>query len=171
MNDITQSAEYDIRYTRLTDISYVKRWVKDPGVMRYLPMENNQHDEIEGFCKNLVGFYRYEAALTAIYMMKPIGIGVIYLMPYKKVAHHAMMQVIVDPEWQNKKVGRSLVKNLLHHAENHFRLEQIDIEIMADHPFRSVLNTFGFEEIYRQEGFYQRDGQYLARVMMGCQLG
>lgn len=168
--DLTESQDYDIRYSRLTDITYLKSWVIDPRVMSFLPFDYTQSQEIENFCKNFIGFSKYNACLTATYKMKPIGIGVLYLMPYKKVSHLAMIQMIVDPIWQKKGVGFSLLKNLKHQALSYFKLDSIHCELMADHPAMNLLKKNNFYEVYRQDGFYKIDQNYKARVVMECKL-
>ena len=42
------------------------------------------------------------ASLTATINHVPCGIGTLFLMPYKKVAHHCLFKLIVDPHWQRK---------------------------------------------------------------------
>lgn len=169
-NDLTESQDYDIRYTRLTDISYLKNWLIDPRVMAFMPFDYTQAQEIENFCKNFIGFSKYNACLTATYQSKPIGLGVLYLMPYKKVSHLAMLQIIVDPIWQRNNVGFSLLKNLKHQACEYFKLDSIHCEIMHDHPAMNLLKKSDFYEVFRQEGFYKVQSDYKARVVMECKL-
>jgi putative acetyltransferase len=165
-NDITQDENYDIRYSRVTDISYLKKWMIDPRILQYLPFDYHQSQELEYFAKNWIGFSRYQASLTAVYNAHPCGIGTLFLMPYRKVAHMAMMYIVVDPLWQRKGIGSSLLKNLMHHARNHFKLELLNIEIMDNNPILSILKKNGFYEVFRQEKYFKVNGKYHARILM-----
>ena len=50
-------------------------------------------------------------------------------MPYKKVAHHCLFKIVVDPKHQRKGIGRALLKNLKHLAKTYFHLELMHIEV------------------------------------------
>ncbi|MFS8563575.1 MAG: GNAT family N-acetyltransferase [Rhabdochlamydiaceae bacterium] len=79
-------------------------------------------------------------------------------MPYKKVAHHCLAKVIVDPKWQRQGIGSSLVRNLKHLAKNYFRLEMMDIEVFEGNPLIELLQKEGFHEVFRQEKFVKEEG-------------
>jgi GNAT superfamily N-acetyltransferase len=165
-DNITNSSLYDIRYTRLTDISFLKSWLVDPRVIQYFPFNYQQGHDIEFFAKNWINFSRFNAAITAVYDCHPVGLATIYLLPYKKVAHIGLIQIVVDPIWQRKGIGHSLLRNLIHHAKNYFKLEFLNIEFMEGHPMISMLCNLGFYEVFRQEGFYKIEGDYKARIVM-----
>jgi putative acetyltransferase len=166
----TDSQDYDIRYTRITDISYLKRWLIDPRVIYFFPFNYNQVLEIENFSKNWVGFGRINAAITATYQSHPIGMATLFLMPYKKVSHAAILNIVVDPIWQNKGVGTSLIRNSLHLAKTNFRIEFLQCEVMENNPIISILKKQGFKEIIRQEGFYKNDNEYFARIVLEAKI-
>lgn len=165
-SSLTTSPDYDIRYSRITDISYLRTWIIDPRVIQYFPFQHFQAHEIEFFTNNWISFSKYQASLTAIYNQKPCGIATIFLLPYKKVAHIGMLHILVDPIWQKKGIGSSLIRNIKHHAKNYFHLEFLNIEIMENNPIVSMLKSFGFYEVFRQEGFYKVDKTYLARITL-----
>jgi len=165
-NKLTESSDYDIRYARLTDISYLKKWLIDPRVIYFFPFSYRQAIEIENFSKNWVGFGQIKAALTATYESKPIGMAVLFLMPYKKVMHAATLNLVVDPIWQNQGVGTSLIKNSLHLAKQNFFLDFVCCEVMETNPIIPMLKKQGFKEIFRQEGFYKIEGSYFSRVFL-----
>ncbi len=168
--DLILSTDYDIRYSRLTDISYLKNWLIDPRIMQYFPFEYMQTHEIDTFSKNWIGFSRFRASLTATYRKHPVGIATIFLMPYKKVAHLGLIYLIVDPIWQNKGIGSSLLKNIIHLAKTEFPLDSLHFELIETNPSIHILKKFGFQEVIRQEGYFKIHGQYHARVVMEIKL-
>ena len=126
--------------------------------------------ELENFIRIWMGFCRYNATLTATYKSQPIGMGVLYLMPYRKVAHHCIFQLIVDPEYNRKGVGTSLVKNLRHLAKNNFRQEMIYTEIFDKSPLIPLLKKMDFEEFARQERYVKEGENYFPRILMGSEI-
>lgn len=158
----------DIRYTYVTDISYLRQWVLFPGMLQWFPMGTEK--EIEDALQCWIGFSRWSASLTATINHVPCGIGTLFLMPYKKVAHHCLFKVIVDPHWQKKGVGSSLVKNLKHLARNYFHLEAIASEVFEGNPLIHLLEKSGFHEVFRQERAVKDKEEYKARIFLEAQL-
>lgn len=160
--------EVDIRYTRLLDISFIRKWVHDPRILCSMPME--KEGEIEQFLSCLMGFSRYNASLTAVVDRTACGIATLYLPPYKKVSHHCLFKIIVDPEFQRKGVGSSLIKNIKHLAKTHFQMESIYTEVFGESPLIPLLKKFGFYEFARQERYVKVHGKYLSRTLLGVDL-
>jgi putative acetyltransferase len=100
----------------------------------------------------------------------PCGVGTLFLMPYRKVAHHCLFKLVVDPKFQGKGIGTSLLKNLKHLAKNYFHLELIHIEVFEGNPILRLLMQNGFHEFSRQEKFVKDNGVYLSRVLCECDL-
>jgi RimJ/RimL family protein N-acetyltransferase len=160
--------EFDIRYTRVTDISYLKEWVRKPEVLYWFPMSDEK--EIEDALRCWIAYCQYNCSLTATVENVPCGIGTLFLMPYKKVCHHCIFKIVVDPKMQRKGIGSSLVKNLKHLAKNYFKLEFMHIEVFEGNPLISLLHKFDFYEFARQENYVKNAGTYQARVMLETQL-
>jgi RimJ/RimL family protein N-acetyltransferase len=159
---------FDIRYTYLTDTPYLRKWLAEPGMLHWFPMQSEK--EVEDAVQCWMGFCRYSASLTATVNHEPCAMATLFLMPYRKVAHHALFKVIVDPRFQKKGIGSSLVKNLKHLAKEYFRLELIHIEVVEGNPLLSLLEKSGFHEFCRQERFFKEEERYFARVLMECNL-
>ena len=155
---------YDIRYTYITDTVYLKKWLALPGMLHWFPMSEDK--EVEDAVQCWMGFCRYSASLTATIDRVPCAMGTLFLMPYRKVAHHCIFKVIVDPQHQRKGIGTSLVKNLKHLAKNYFRLELIHIEVFEGNPLIPILHKCDFKEFARQERYVKEDGKYFARVLL-----
>lgn len=159
---------YDIRYTYITDISHLREWIKSPGMLHWFPMHTEK--EVEDALQCWIGFSRWSSSLTATINHVPCAIGTLFLMPYKKVAHHCIFKIIVDPKWQRKGIGYSLLKNLKHLAKNYFRLEMINIEVFEGNPIIELLKKHDFYEFTRQDRYVKEDGKYFARVLMETKL-
>lgn len=165
---ITDSEDYDIRFSTVGDMSILREWLKTKGMLHWFPPVDDA--ELENFIRIWIGFCRFNASLTATYKNQPVGMAILYLMPYRKVAHHAMFQIIVSPEHQKQGVAHSLIRNLKNYAKKQFRLESIHVEILDDNPIQSLLKTLGFEEFARQEKYAKEGGKYYPRILMGVDL-
>lgn len=159
-------SEYDIRYSSLDDLSVLQQWFADPVERRPFPFETDI--ETEDVLKNWIGFSRYKAALTGMIDSVPVAMGTLFLMPYRKVAHHASFYLIVAPDHRRRGIGTSMVRNLLHLAKTRFSLESISVEIYEPNPIVSILKKNKFEPFARQENFVKIDGVGHARLLMEC---
>ena len=165
---ITNDAEYDIRFSRLLDKTVLKEWVSHPEVLRWFPMEGEK--EIEMMVRNWAGFSRYRSSLTATYDHKPIGMATLFLMPYQKVAHLAMLNIVVAPHMQRKGVGMSLVRNIVHLAKNQFKLKSVHIELVEGCPLIPLLKKQNFTRVFRQEDYFEVNGVKRAREVWEVQI-
>lgn len=158
----------DIRYTYVTDTPYLRDWLLAPEVQKWFPV--SERNEIDDAVACWIGFSRYSSSLTATVNGTPVGIGTLFLMPYRKVAHHCLFKLVVDPKHQRKGIGSSLLKNLKHLAKNYFHLELIHIEVFDGNPFVHLLQKFDFHEFARQERFVKDSEGYKARVLFESNL-
>ena len=159
---------FDIRYTYVTDISYLRQWMRSPSMLQWFPM--TEEKEVEDALQCWIGFCRWSCSITATVNHIPCGVGTLFLMPYKKVAHHCLFKVIVDPHWQKKGIGNALIRNLKHLAKTYFHLEMISTEVFDDNPIIHLLVKHGFSEIFRQPDFVKDEAGYRARVCMEVRL-
>lgn len=84
---------FDIRYTRILDISYLRRWIQDPKVLRWFSMSTPE--EIEQALAVWMSFARYNASLTAVIDREPCGVATLFLPYYKKTIHHCLFKICV----------------------------------------------------------------------------
>lgn len=160
--------DFDIRYTTLTDGPYLKEWLLSPGMLHWFPMEDEK--EVEDAVQAWLGFCRWSCTLTATIRQEPCGVATLFLMPYRKVAHHCLCNLIVDPRRKEEEINPSLLKNLKHLAKNYFRLEILHMEVYEGNPVIKILEEAGFREFARQERYVKEGDKYLARVMYECYL-
>jgi len=169
MNLITESPEYDIRYSRAEDLPFLKKWVSHPDSVKWYPVSSEK--DIDDMTKNWIGFSRFGASLTAEYQGKPVGIGTLFLMPYRKLIHHCLLYFVVDPDHRGQGIGTSIAKNTTHLGKTYFRFEKVHLETYEGCPALPILEKLGYKEIVRQDHFVkEEDGTYLARVIMEVQL-
>lgn len=157
------SEELDIRYSYLTDAPYLQEWLLYPEVQRWFPVsgEKEVHDAVQ----NWIGCTRYGACLTGVIGKQPCAMGTLFLMPYRKVAHHCLFKLVVDPKYQKRGYGTSMLKNLKHLAKNYFRLEMMHAEVFEGNPFVYLLEKAQFVPFARQEKFVKDGDQYLACIL------
>ncbi len=154
----------EIRYSYLIDENPLIEWLDDLETLRSYPMSN--HEEVVIGAKNWIGFSRANSSLTATLQNVPVGIATLFLMPYRKTRHQAMFYIIVDPKHRRQGIGTSLLKNILHLAENYFKLETVFAEIFDDAPIIPLLKQFGFNSFATQP-YFVKEGkdQYLPRIL------
>lgn len=160
--------ELDIRYTHITDEAYLRSWLMNPKLQHFLSVSNEQ--EINNTLQCWLGFCRYKASLTATLNGTPCGMATLFLMPYQKVSHHCLFKMVVDPVYQKRGVGNSLLKNIMHLAKTYFKLEEIYTEVIEDNPLIHLLYKFGFYQFVKQEEYIKENNQYYARLQLGISL-
>ena len=158
------SKEMDIRYSDLSDEKYLLKWMQDPQVNQWFDM--GTEEEIESGVKNWIGFSRFQSSLTATIDQIPTGIATLFLFPFRKMIHQAMIRLVVDPDYANKGVGTALVKNVLNLAEKYFRLESVFIEVFEGSKLLPILEKASFEKIFVQENFIKDEKGYRARILL-----
>ncbi len=159
---------FDIRYTKIFDISYLRNWICDPKILYWFPMIKDEEIELAISC--WMNFARYNASLTATWNDVPCGIATLFLPPYKKIAHHCLFKICVSPEYQGRGIGTSLIKNIKHLAKTQFHLEEIYAEVFEGNPLIPILEKQNFHELLRQKYYVKMKDHYLSRVILTTDL-
>ncbi|MBN2479269.1 MAG: GNAT family N-acetyltransferase [Parachlamydiales bacterium] len=155
--------QLEIRYSTLKDFEYLHKWLKDPDNNRWFPFSTKK--EVEDSAKNWIGFSRYGSSLTGVLDGTVCSVATLFLMPYKKLVHHAMFYLIVDKNFRNKGVGTSMLKNIMNLGQNYFKLESVFAEVFEGSAIISLLKKFNFEQTAYQEKYVKDKDQYLARIL------
>ncbi|MGH7249891.1 MAG: GNAT family N-acetyltransferase [Minisyncoccia bacterium] len=158
---------YDIRFSTMEDLPYLQEWFQDPAACDDFPFGVKEKDEA---LKNWIGFSKFKASLTGVIEDLPCAIGTLFLMPYRKVAHHCSFYLMVDPKHRRKGIGTSMVRNLLNLAKTRFKLEAVHVEVYEPSALAPLLLKMGFQEILRQENFVKINGTPRARIVLECPL-
>lgn len=160
---MTFLADFDIRFSDEGDLSSLQKWFEPEGATDPFPFGPDEKNEA---LKNWIGFARYKASLTGLMKGEPCAIGTLFLMPYKKVAHHCSFYLMVHPEHRRKGVGYAMIRNLMHLAKTRFRLESVHAEIYEPSPMLPLLEKLRFGVFARQENFVHIDGCERARILL-----
>jgi len=155
--------DFDIRYSTLDDLPALNEWFSQPDSCDAYPFGFPEREEA---LKNWIGFSKFKASLTGTIKDKPCAIGTLFLMPYRKVAHHCSFYVIVDEAHRRKGIGTSIIRNLLHLAKTRFRLESVHAEIYEPSLILPILEKLNFGLFARQENFVKMDGCSRARLLL-----
>lgn len=159
---IIEEKEFDIRYTRLEDGAFLRKWLLEKDVLNHFSMSDEQ--EVDEMLKIWVGFSRYKSSLTACYKGVPCGIATLFLMPYVKLVHLSLVYMIVDPKMQGKKIGTSLLKNIEHLGKNYFRFEKLGFEVYGEGVITHLLERRGYQKLYTQKRYVKTElGHYSDR--------
>lgn len=156
--------DVELRYTMEEDAPALEAWLLQPGVLRGFPMQDER--EVVDSVKHWISFAKYKSSLTATYKGKPVGIATLCLMPYRKIAHHCLVSIIVSEEMRGRGVGTLLLNNLIHLAKSYFNLEVLYLEVYEGNPAVSLYKRFGFVEIGKQRHFMKENGEYIGKLIM-----
>lgn len=157
--------DLEIRYTEPGDAQYLKEWLSDPEVNRWFPMADAV--EIDDAVQRWIGFYRYRCSLTAVLDGMPCGLTTLYLQPYRKLAHQCEFGIIVGQKYRGYGVGSELLKNAMHLAKEHFKIELMHLQVYSENPAIRLYQRFGFKEFGRQDAWIKElNGEYTGRVFM-----
>ena len=156
-------ADFDIRYTEASDLSSLQSWFSLPASCDDFPFGPEEKEEA---LKNWIGFSKYKASLTGTMKGAPCAIGTLFLMPYKKVAHHAGFYLIVEEKERRKGIGASMVTNLIHLAKTRFKLESLHAEIFEPSLLFPILEKKGFAIFARQDNFVHLGETRRPRILM-----
>lgn len=166
--NLTDSAEFDIRYTHVDDAAFLRKWLEVPEVLYWFPLSTSA--EVENAIRAWIGFSRVSSSLTALFRDTPIAVGTLFLMPYRKTMHHCLFKILVDPEFQRRGVGRAMIRNLKHLAKNYFHLKLIHTEFFEGNPIQYLLEENQFREFARQNRYVKQGDLYLSRILMESEL-
>ena len=155
--------DFDIRFSEMEDLPALQAWFTDPLACDDFPFG---FEEKEGALANWIGFSKYKASLTGLIKDKPVAIGTLFLMPYKKVAHHCSFYLMVDLEHRRQGIGTSMVRNLLHLAKTRFRLESVHAEVFEPSGLQPLLEKLDFAPFARQEDYVKIGDCFRTRVLL-----
>ncbi|MFZ0565114.1 MAG: GNAT family N-acetyltransferase [Chlamydiales bacterium] len=154
----------EIRYTSSDDAEPLKQWLQEPGVLSGFPMADLR--EIEDAVRHWISFSKYKSSLTATIHGEPCGIATLCLMPYRKLAHHCLISIIVSETQRGKGVGTLLMNNVIHLAKTYFGIEVLYLEVYEGNRAVSLYHRFGFTEVGLQRYFMKEDGGYVGKIIM-----
>ncbi len=160
-------AGFDIRFSEERDLDFLTRYFADPAACDDFPFSP---DEAADVLKNWIGFSKFKASLTGLINDEPCAIATLFLMPYRKVAHHASFFVAVDPAHRNQGIGTSMIRNIMNLAKNRFRLESVNVEIYEPSLLLPIVEKLGFLPFAKQPDFVRMENVHRPRILLECML-
>lgn len=160
--------ELSIRLTRAEDAPPLMQWLMDPKILSWFPMIDAR--EVEDAVRIWIGYSRIEAGLTAEWNGEPCGMANLYIQPYKKLMHTCLFSIIVKESMRGKGIGGALLKQLMQHAKNRFKIEILHLEVYEGNPARKLYERLGFKPFGSQAHFIKENGKYLGKTFMQKQL-
>jgi ribosomal protein S18 acetylase RimI-like enzyme len=149
------------RLTTEEDAPHLKEWLLEPGVLRWFPMYDER--EVDDAVRIWMGYNRIQATLTAEFEDTPCGFALLYIQPFKKLAHTCLFSIIVKKEFRGKGVGAALLTELMKLAKNKFHIEILHLEVYEGNPAQHLYEKLGFEEFGVQSRFIKEEEGYLPK--------
>lgn len=146
--------ELELRFTADFDGIDLRRILAHPEVWPWFPFSEGR--ELEEAAALWMSFCRYRLGLTALFENRVVGMGVLFPLPYKKMAHQTSFYLAVDPEWQRRGIGTTLLRNLMHLAKQRFRLEFIHADVYQGCPILPLMERAGFEACLVQDDYIEQ---------------
>ena len=156
----------DIRYTRGLDEMSLNQWLRDPRIQESFPPLGDL--EIRNFSRSWMYFAFKKAGVTLVSNDIILGMGVLILMPYQKVMHHALLQIVIHPDHHKKGLGGTLLKNLLHLAKSYLGLEMVFMEYFGPQKYLDFFLKKGFKIYAVQKGYVK--GPYPDKILLEFKL-
>lgn len=153
---------YEIRFSNLEDRKFLSLWVTDED-KKWYPFADDE--EMEKFFDNWIGFSKYNASITVTLDAVPVAIATLYLMPYRKISHFAILWMLASPDHRDKDLLHILIRNALHLAKSHFGMDHINVEAFEGSPLIETLQECGFELCTRHKNYARIDGQFHDRLV------
>lgn len=160
--------ELSFRLTRAEDAPPLMQWLMDPKILPWFPMIDAR--EVEDAVRIWIGYSRIEAGLTAEWNGEPCGMANLYIQPYKKLMHTCLFSIIVKESMRGKGIGGALLKQLMQHAKDKFKIEILHLEVYEGNPARKLYERHGFKPFGSQTHFIKENGKYLGKTFMQKQL-
>ena len=157
-----------IRDGRREDYEHLVSWLKEPGVLSWYPMCNDL--EVEDAAKYWISFAEKKALLVAEVEGVPCGLINLYVQESKKLAHHALMAIIVKSAMRGKGVGTLLIEQIKRRAKETFHMEMLLLEVYDGNPAIRLYERMGFKQYGSHRGFIKEEWGYVDKHLMQVDL-
>ena len=154
-----------IRPAEESDAPLMVEWLLQPNVLEGFPLSDLR--EVEDAVRIWVSYRKFGSCLTALVDGIPCANAVLYLQPYKKLAHQCLFAIIVDEKYRGQGVGRKLLETLMQLAKETFHIDLLHLEVYEGNEIAlNLYRKLGFVEYGKQRHFVKADGRYLTKIMM-----
>lgn len=156
--------EITTRFTEESDYDLLVTWLMRPGVLRWFPLYDLR--EVEDAVRIWIYHTKQSAVLTALVDGVPCGVAVLYLQPFKKLAHQCLFAIVVDEPYRGRGVGTKLLTDLMALGKERFQLTMLHLEVYDGNPAIHLYRRLGFEQYGFQRCFIKDNGEYIGKIMM-----
>lgn len=153
-----------------SDIEELRLWLRDPDVLRYFPMTNEQ--ECDDAIRNWINYRKMKAAITVMKDGVPVGMSNLYIQYFKKLKHQTLLSIVVAPGMRGQGIGTELLKYMKKYAQEAFNIEVLHLEVYDGNPAQRLYERLGFVVYGRHPAFIKEaDGTYVDKVCMELDFG
>jgi ribosomal protein S18 acetylase RimI-like enzyme len=154
-----------IRPTIESDGPYLTAWLMEGDILQWFPMSDQL--EVEDATRIWITYSKWGASLTATLNDEPVGMALLYLQPFVKLAHQCLFSIVVAPKHRGKGVGTELLQALIKYGKEKFNLEMLHLEVYDGNPAIGLYRKLGFTEFGKQKHFTKEgEGRYRGKTMM-----
>jgi len=154
-----------IRYSKEEDSAQWGEWLGEPEVIPYFHMHGDK--ELADSVERMKMHAKYNSSLTAEVEGEVAGIAYLNLHPFRKIAHIALITIIVGEKFRGKGVGTALIEQLHRLAREGFRLEKLYLEVYEGNPAIRFYRRLGYREFGFQSHWIKwPSGEYRGKVFM-----
>ena len=158
--DITESDEFEIRYTHSMDLQALTVLLDQQRV--WFPLSTDRQREY--YARNWIYMGKSKASLTLVYQGRIVGFAALFLMPYKKTKHLCQGYVVVDEAYRGQGVEARAIKNLDHLARTGFSLKKLFFKEFDGCYLIHFLQEVGYNLLYKQTDYVEMEpGHYADR--------
>jgi ribosomal protein S18 acetylase RimI-like enzyme len=152
-----------MRFATDEDISFVVEWLKDESLAPFLQVEMEK--EIKDLAHMVCDYGKKECALILEDHQVPMGIAALQMLPFKKIHHHCLLFLLIDPKQREKGFGKKLLNEIEQIGKKQLHLEFIECELY-ENPSIGWFEKQGYRQTIRQENFLHVKGQERARSVL-----
>lgn len=148
------------------DQKYLVEWLLQPGVLEGFPLYDLR--EIEDAAKLWMSYSKQGSALIALCDGEPCGTAVLYISPYRKLAHQCLFAIIVDEKRRGQGVGTALLQELTRLAKEKFHISLLHLEVYEGNLAIELYQKLGFVRYGFQRHFVKvpHENRYIGKIMM-----
>lgn len=154
-----------IRVSTMEDTPALKRWLMEPGILRWFPMCNEV--EVDDSIRVWMTYQEQGATLTiADEKETPLGMAVLYVPFFQKLKHQSLFAIVVDSAYRGKGLGTELYQALEKRAQE-LGIHLIHLEVYEGNPAQRLYERLGFT-VYGRHHYFLKEapGDYITRIVM-----
>lgn len=118
---------FTIRPATNDDFVLIKKWLLEPGVLSWFPMEAEK--EVEDAAKIWVFYSNLGSCFIAEMNGEPCGSILLNLVNSAKTKHQCLISIIVSEKYRNQGIGKSLLEFIEKVAREKFNIELLHLEV------------------------------------------